>query len=64
MTVYLIGNVLGRALFSYLLVWLVIFLFKKFKWKPAFQATNSIKGCTIVGLLFALPLLNQMGAAL
>ncbi len=64
MSAVIIGNIVGRALLAYFLVWLVVFLFKKFKYKQAFKATISVKGCTAIGALFALPLMNHMGAAL
>jgi len=64
MSAIIMGNIIGRALFSYLIVWIAFYLFSKFKYKCAFRATLTVKGCTAIGLIFALPILSQMGASL
>ncbi len=35
--IYILGNFLGRAVTSYLLVWLFYLLINKFKWRIAFK---------------------------
>jgi len=37
---YVIGNLLGRLLFSYLLVWFICFLASRFNWRAAFRKTR------------------------
>jgi hypothetical protein len=52
---YLIGNLLGRMMMSFVLVWLVIFLFfSHFKWKAAFSKSVKWYGLLSVAILFTL----------
>jgi hypothetical protein len=54
---YTIGNILGRLMMSFVLVWLVIFLFfSHFKWKTAFSKSVKWYGLLSVALLFTLGL--------
>lgn len=41
---YLIGNLVGRLIFSYLLVLIVMFFIKKFKFKKALSSTAYTNG--------------------
>ena len=34
---YILGNLLGRAIISYLLVWIACWLFSRFNWRLAFK---------------------------
>jgi len=37
---YILGNLLGRAIVSYVLVWVICFLFSRFQWKLAFKRSR------------------------
>jgi hypothetical protein len=50
MNTYLIGNLLGRFVVSYIITWFIIFFFSGFKWRNTF--TNSRKWYGLVLLLF------------
>jgi hypothetical protein len=55
MDAYLIGNVLGRLVMSFALVWLVMFLlFSHFNWKTAFGKSLKWYGLLSVSALFIL----------
>jgi len=54
MSLYLIGNLLGRLAISYALVWLVIWLvFSHREWRAAFRKTHRWYGLVTVVALFA-----------
>lgn len=57
---YILGNLIGRALVSYALVWLVCWLVSRFDWRAAFL--RSRRWYSVVGVI-ALTLLG-MGAAI
>ncbi len=45
MTAYLLGNLLGRFVLSYALVWLVIFLMlSRLNWRDAFRRSHHWSG--------------------
>jgi len=61
MTTYLIGNLLGRLLVSYGLIWLVMFvLFSKFRWRTAFDKTHAWYGLLSVVIPFGLGLASAL----
>ena len=62
MDAYSIGNLVGRVLVSYLLVWLVCWLLSKFNYKKSVKKLHSWQGLLAVLVLFLLPLLSQVGA--
>jgi len=49
MTAYSLGYLLGRVLFSYLVVWVVCLVFARGDWRGAFRYSRSWKG--IAGLV-------------
>lgn len=61
---YVAGNLLGRLLMSYLLVWLVCLGFAKGDWRGAFARSRRWYGVLGVGLLFALGLAGSVGKGL
>jgi Ca2+/Na+ antiporter len=56
MNVYLLGNLAGRAIVAYLLVWLTMFVFSRFRWQEAFRRTHRWYGLASAVALFAPPL--------
>ena len=54
MTLYLFGNLMGRLVASYLIVWLVLLLFNKFDWRKTFRGTVRWYGILAILLLFVL----------
>jgi hypothetical protein len=54
MTLYLFGNLMGRLLLSFVVVWIIVFLAMRLDWRKAFR--GSVRWYGIVGtlLLFAL----------
>ncbi|GFE78308.1 hypothetical protein GCM10011487_03080 [Steroidobacter agaridevorans] len=45
MTAYLLGNLIGRFVLSYALIWLVMFLMlSRLNWRDAFKRTNHWTG--------------------
>jgi len=60
----LLGSLFGRLLFSYLFVWLVLFIFSRFKYSLAVSRTHSVGGVGAVLVVFLLPLAAQYGAML
>jgi uncharacterized membrane protein len=38
--IYILGNLLGRAVISYLLVWMFYLFISKFKWRIAFKQST------------------------
>jgi hypothetical protein len=59
-TLYLLGNLLGRALVSYALVWLVCWLCSRFNWRAALR--RSSRWYSVLGVLVLT--LGGLGAAL
>jgi hypothetical protein len=49
MSLYVFGNLFGRLVVSYLLVWVVLLLIAKFDWRKAFR--NSRRWYAIVAVL-------------
>ena len=54
MTLYLFGNLLGRLVGSYVLVWLLMFCIARFDWRRAFALTRKWYGIAAVAAIFAL----------
>jgi hypothetical protein len=48
---YILGNFLGRAFVSYLIVWLFYLLINKFKWRLAFNQSTRWHSWLVVVLL-------------
>jgi len=63
MDVYLISNVIGRILFSYLFVWAICLVVSKFNYNIATKKSHSKYGIASVGALFLIPFLAQMGGS-
>lgn len=49
---YLIGNLLGRLLASYLIVWLVNLAIARGQWRAATRRTHRPLGIAAVGVVF------------
>ncbi len=49
---HLLGNLVGRLLVSYGLVWVVIFLCSKLDWRLAFRRSRRWWGILVVTLVF------------
>ena len=57
MTTYLLGNIIGRLVLSYAIIWIGIFLgLAKLSWRDAFQRTNHWGGLTAVAAISLLGL--------
>jgi len=56
---YVIGNLLGRLLFSYLLVWFICFLASRFNWRAAFRKTRRWWGILCVIIVFLLGVMSS-----
>jgi len=54
MSAYLFGNLLGRLVASYLIVWLAMFIAGKFDWRQALSRTHKWYGLLSIAVLFAL----------
>lgn len=64
MSPYVLGMLVGRLVFSYLLVWFFIFLIRKFEFRASIKTLHSLPGLGAVLLIFLLPLLGQIGGRL
>lgn len=56
MSAYLIGNLIGRLLASFLIVLLILWLFHKFSIKSAWQSIKRPLPLLVVGIVFLLGL--------
>lgn len=54
MTGYLIANLLGRLVASYIIVWLVMFTLSKFDWRAGFRKAQRWYGILSVVVVFLL----------
>ena len=55
MSAYLIGNLFGRLVVSYAIVWVIVWLlFSHRRWRDAFRNTHRWYGLTIVAVIFLL----------
>lgn len=55
MSAYLLGNLLGRLVMSYFIVWFVLWLFfAKRQWREAFRKTRRWYGVVAVAVVFLL----------
>lgn len=61
MDVAVVGMIVGRLLFSCLLVWLVLFLWCKFEFRRSLSCLYSVGGIIAIALVFVLPLLASLG---
>lgn len=62
---YLLGNLIGRALVSYALIWLVCWLVSRFAWRAAFRLSArwySVLGVIMLTLLGFGAALSRSGA--
>lgn len=58
MTAYLLGNLIGRFVLSYALIWLVMFLtLSRLKWPDAFKRTNHWTGLIATTTTFLIGLI-------
>lgn len=61
MDMYVIGNVVGRLLLSYVIVWLFNWVFSRFNYQQSIKKTHSKYGYIAIALIFILPILSQTG---
>ena len=54
MTLYLLGNLVGRLFVCYVLVWLVMFCVVRFDWRLAFRRTVTWYGILATLVLFGI----------
>lgn len=59
MSPYVLGMLVGRLVFSYLLVWFCIFLIRRFEFRASIKTLHSLPGLVAVLLIFVLPLLDH-----
>lgn len=59
---YLIGNLLGRLLFSYGLVWLVLLLLSRLNWRLAVRRSTRWYGVLTVLIVFVTGLLGYVAS--
>ncbi|WP_129781289.1 hypothetical protein [Peristeroidobacter soli] len=58
MSAYLLGNLIGRFVLSYALIWLVMFLMlSRLKWRDAFRRTNHWTGLVATTTTFLIGLI-------
>lgn len=58
MDAYMIGNIVGRLLTSYFLVFFAYLVFNKFEWRVVLEKINSWVGVSIVLTVFFIGLLG------
>ena len=61
LTLYVLGNLLGRLLMTYLLVWLVCLILSRGGWRSAFVRSRRWQAVLAVVLLFGLGLAGTVG---
>jgi uncharacterized membrane protein len=54
MTAFVIANLLGRLLASYIIVWLVMFVVSRFDWRTGFRKTHRCYGIVSIVIVFVL----------
>ncbi len=59
-TLYLLGNLLGRILFCYLLVLVVTCLGSKLEWRRGFDLTHRASGLIAIGILLVAGLVGSI----
>ena len=58
MTAYLLGNLIGRFVLSYALIWLVMFLMlSRLDWRDSFKRTNHWSGLIATTTTFLIGLI-------
>lgn len=58
MTAYLLGNLVGRFVLSYALIWLLMFLMlSRLNWRDAFKRTNHWSGLIATTTTFLIGLI-------
>ena len=58
MTAYLLGNLIGRFVLSYAVIWLVMFLMlSRLNWRDAFKRTNHWSGLVATTTTFLIGLI-------
>ncbi len=61
MSSYFLGNLLGRLIVSYFIVWLIVFvLFTQLDWRKAFKRTHKWYGLLGVVVLFVAGIASSM----
>jgi len=63
LTSYVAGNLLGRALLSYLIVWLVCLALARFDWRAAFVRSRRWYSMVAVVIVFLAGLAGTFGKA-
>lgn len=54
MSSYLVGNLLGRLLISYVVVWIVMVLVSRIDWRASFRRTHRWYGVMSIATVYAL----------
>jgi hypothetical protein len=57
MSSYLVGNLLGRLLISYVIVWIVMLLMSRIDWRKSFQRTHRWYGVMSIATVYGLGLI-------
>jgi hypothetical protein len=57
MSSYLAGNLLGRLLISYVIVWLAMLLMSRIDWRNSFRLTRRWYGVTSIATVYGLGLI-------
>lgn len=58
MSVYLLGNLIGRFVLSYAVIWLIMWLMlAKLRWRDAFTRTNHWSGLVATTTIFLIGLI-------
>ena len=61
LTLHVLGNILGRLLMAYLLVWLVSLALSRGDWRGAFARSRRWQGVAAVAVVFGLGLAGSVG---
>ena len=61
LTIYVLGNLLGRLLMAYSIVWLVCLALSRGDWRGAFVRSRRWQAVLAVAVLFGLGLAGSVG---
>ena len=57
MSAHILGNLLGRFVVSYALIWLVMLILARFNWRDAFRRTHHWSGLVATTTIFLIGLI-------
>lgn len=60
MNSYVLGNLAGRLLISYAIVWTVMLLVSRIDWRNSFRCTHRWYGMTTIATVYALGVFASM----